>query len=60
MAFITLNGQLTKLQTITQQIRYAARTDTWTSNAAVDFYDPSGHLLANGCASASAGRFPPR
>jgi hypothetical protein len=58
MAFITNQGQLAKIQTISQQIQYDRHSDTWTSTAVVQFFDPSGHLVASGCAWASAARFP--
>jgi hypothetical protein len=57
-AFITLNGQLAKTQTITQRIQLDRRTDTWNSAAVVQFFDPSGNLVASGCAGATAVRFP--
>ena len=58
MAFITNQGQLAKIQTISQQIQYDPHSDTWTSVAVVQFFDPAGHMLGSGCADASATRFP--
>ena len=57
-AFITSSGQLSKVQTISQQIQYDSAHDTWTSNAVVQFFNPSGQLLGKACAGAGAIRFP--
>jgi len=56
-AFITLNGALAKTQKITQAIQMGSSSDTFTSTASVEFFDPAGNLLATGCAIAAAQRF---
>ncbi len=57
IAFITLNGELVKTQTITQKIHMEEESDTWSSVAAVKFFDPAGNLLKSGCAVAVGVRF---
>ncbi len=56
-AFITLNGALVETQNITQAIQMGTTQDSFTSTASVEFFDPSGNLLASACATAAAARF---
>jgi hypothetical protein len=56
-AFITLNGALTETQKITQAIQLRRSSDSFTSTASVEFFDPAGNLLATGCATAAGQRF---
>lgn len=56
-AFITLNGVLAKTQKISQSISMGSNTDSFSSAATVEFFDPNGNLLASGCANATALRF---
>jgi hypothetical protein len=55
-AFITLNGALVKTQKITQAVHMDDDRNSFTSAANVEFFDPSGNLLASGCATAAAQR----
>ena len=55
-AFITLNGALAKTQVIRQEIKFGDLADQYSSNARVQFFDPSGNLLVTGCATAEAQR----
>jgi hypothetical protein len=57
LAFITLNGSLTKTQKITQTIELEDPDDFTTTEASVQFYDPAGNLLVTGCAAATGKRF---
>lgn len=58
MAFITLNGVLAKTQKISQTIEVGPGPDQFTTTqAAVQFFDPSGNLLGAGCAVATGVRF---
>jgi hypothetical protein len=56
-AFITLNGALVKKQKITQNIQMGGSSDSFTSTASVEFFDPAGNLLATGCATAAGQYF---
>jgi hypothetical protein len=56
-AFITVNGELTKRQIISQSITVSVDSSHLTSNATVEFLDPSGALLMKGCATAVAQRY---
>jgi hypothetical protein len=55
-AFITLDGALQKIQVIRQEIKFGDNRDEYSSNANVQFFDPSGNLLASACARAEAQR----
>ena len=59
LAYITLNGVLIKKQRITQTIEMGDDDPNSfnTTEASVQFYDPSGNLLATGCAAATGKRF---
>lgn len=58
MAFITLNGALVKTQKISQTIEIGDDPNQFTTpEASVQFFDPSGNLLVNGCATATGQRF---
>jgi hypothetical protein len=55
-AFITLNGELQKVQTITQTIEMTGKDTLMTTSAKVKFAAPDGTVLMEGCASATASR----
>ena len=55
-AFITVNGALTRTQTITQTIELQGDDSLKTTKASVKFFSPSGSLLMTGCAAATAKR----
>jgi hypothetical protein len=55
-AFITVNGALTRTQTITQTIEMLGDDSLKTTKASVKFFSPSGSLLMTGCAAATAKR----
>jgi len=55
-AFITLNGELTKIQTITQTLDVVDDDHVKTTAAKVTFTKPDGTLLAQGCAVATGKR----
>ncbi len=55
-AFITVNGALTRTQTITQGIELTGEDTLKTTSAAVKFYSPAGALLGSGCAAATGTR----
>jgi hypothetical protein len=58
LAFITLNGVLVKTQKISQVIEMEDDPDSFnTTEASVQFFDPSGNLLTTGCAVAKGKRF---
>ncbi len=58
MAFITSAGVLIKTQKISQTIEVGPGPDEFsTTQAAVQFFDPSGNLLGAGCAVATGTRF---
>lgn len=57
IAFITLNGALTRTQTIAQTIELGRDETLRTTSATVKFFSPAGTLLATGCASATGKRF---
>lgn len=58
IAFITMNGALVKTQKITQNIEMGPGSDTFfTPQAAIEFSDPAGNVIATGCASAVGKRF---
>lgn len=56
-AFITVNGALVKTQVIKQNITVDHDSDYFKSDAKVEFFDPSGALLIQGCATATASRY---
>jgi hypothetical protein len=56
MAFITLNGALTRIQTIDQKIDVQSDDSFQTTSAAVTFTKPDGTLLGGGCAKATGTR----
>jgi hypothetical protein len=56
MAFITLNGALTRTQTITQVIELLDANSLKTTSASVLFFKPDGTFLGSGCAAATAKR----
>jgi hypothetical protein len=57
-AFVTLNGALTKTQTIRQTIEMGDDPNRFTTvKATVQFFDPNGTLLVTGCATATGVRF---
>ena len=55
-AFITVNGVLTRTQTITQAIELEGKDSLKTTSASVKFYSPAGSLLGMGCAVATGKR----
>ncbi len=57
LAFITMNGGLVKTQKITQKIEMDNDNQFTTTDASVQFFDPSGKLLLTGCATATGQRF---
>lgn len=57
IAFITLNGALTRTQTIAQTIELGPDETLKTKSASVKFFNPAGALVASGCAAATAKRF---
>ena len=58
IAFITMNGALVKTQKITQNIEMGPGSDTFmTPQAAIEFSDPAGNVIATGCATAVGKRF---
>lgn len=58
LAFITLNGALVKTQKISQVIEMEDDPDSFnTTEASVQFFDPSGNPLTTGCAVAKGKRF---
>jgi len=58
IAFITMNGVLAKTQTIRQTIEIGDDPNQFTTTeASVQFFDPSGTSLVSGCASATGQRF---
>lgn len=58
IAFITMNGMLVKSQKITQSIEMGPGSDVFlTPQAAIEFFDPAGNVIATGCASAVGRRF---
>ena len=57
-AFVTLNGALTKTQTIRQTIEMGNDPNRFTTvKATVQFFDLNGTLLVTGCATATGVRF---
>ena len=58
LAFITVQGVLTKIQVITQAIVLDRDGDRFdTTKAAIQFFKPDGTLLGAGCATAVSRRF---
>ena len=58
LAFVTVNGALAKTQKISQTIEIGDDPNQFTTTeASVQFFDPSGNLLVSGCASAVGQRF---
>ena len=58
LAFITSNGVLAELQTITQKIDVGSNADSFrTQYATVMFVKPDGTPIASGCAAAVGKRF---
>ena len=58
LAFVTLNGALVKTQKISQTIVMEPGGDDFTTpRADIAFYDPTGNLVATGCATAIGTRF---
>jgi hypothetical protein len=58
IAFVTLNGALTKTQIIRQTIEMGDDLNRFnTVKATVQFFDPTGKLLVTGCATATGVRF---
>jgi hypothetical protein len=55
-AFVTVNGALSRTQTITQQIELEGEDALKTTKASVKFYSPTGALLMSGCAAATGKR----
>jgi hypothetical protein len=55
-AFITVNGVLSRTQTITQTIELEGPDKLKTTSASVKFFSPTGSLLMTGCAEASGKR----
>ena len=54
IAFITLNGALTRTQTIAQTIELGRDETLRTKSASINFFNPAAILLGTGCASATA------
>ncbi len=58
LAYITVNGALTKIQKITQSIVLGPWQDEFSvPRADVQFFDPAGNVLMTGCATAVGVRF---
>ena len=57
IAFVTLNGVLTRTQTILQTIEVDSSDTYKVTAASVKFFAPDGTLLFTGCATATAKRF---
>ena len=57
IAMITVNGALTRTQTITQTIEIQNVDSFTTTSASVKFFAPNGTLVGTGCATATAKRF---
>lgn len=55
-AFITVNGVLSRTQTITQTIELEGPDKLKTTSASVKFFSPTGSLLMTGCAEATGKR----
>jgi len=55
-AFITVNGVLSRTQTITQTIELEGPDKLKTTSASVQFFSPTGSLLMTGCAEATGKR----
>lgn len=55
-AFISLNGMLTRIQTIDQTIELDGPDTLHTTSATIRFVNPAGSLVGTGCASATASR----
>ena len=55
-AFITVNGVLSRTQTITQTIELEGPDRLKTTSASVKFFSPTGNLLMTGCAEATGKR----
>jgi hypothetical protein len=55
-AFITVNGVLARIQTISQTIELEGEDSLKTTSASVKFFSPTGSLLMTGCAVATAKR----
>src|SRR5260370_12784761 len=53
MAFITLNGALTRTQVLAQTIEVESDDAFATTSSSVKFFAPDGTLLGTGCASAT-------
>jgi hypothetical protein len=57
IAMITVNGALTRTQTITQTIEINNEDSFTTTSASVKFFAPNGTLVGTGCATATGTRF---
>lgn len=57
IAMITVNGALTRTQTITQTIEVQSEDAFTTTSASVKFFAPNGTLLLTACATATGSRF---
>lgn len=57
IAMITVNGALTRTQTITQTIEVQSEDSFTTTSASVKFFAPNGTLVGTGCATATGTRF---
>jgi len=57
IAMITVNGALTRTQTITQTIEVQNEDSFTTTSASVKFFAPNGTLVGSGCATATGTRF---
>ncbi len=58
LAYVTVNGALTKIQKITQSIVLGPKSDELSvPQADIRFFDPAGNVLMTGCASAVGVRF---
>lgn len=57
IAMITVNGVLTRTQTITQTIEMQSEDSFLTISASVKFFAPNGTQIGAGCATATGKRF---